>query len=243
MLRVYVATDLLIQRDGADIEEDGFTDSITETLPHFVFEIYLLVCGRDTPGDVETGGDFALENAVAELRKRSGCSGVVSQGKGAEHAPYNRIVELAIGVEGALREKPNQRMVRIDPADGAVVFELKGKVVEESAQERLHCPGGFVEVDIFAQIVAGEQEFLRGGQCFVREAKDVSRRRVGDTDVVHNPIGVESGFTDTGHVSIAHHVIETVSIEGAGDDCVIHVVGRFCADDLGDVVRVESAFP
>ena len=241
VLRVRIAADLVIQRDGADIEEDGLADSISETLVHLVFEIYLLVCGRDAPGDVETGGHLALKDAAAELRKRCGCSGIASQGEGVEHAPYDRIVELAVGIESAFGEKPHQRMARINPVNGAVVFELKGELVEEGAQERLHRPGGFVEVDVLAQVIAGKQEFLRGGQRLVCEAENVSRRRVGDPDVVHDPIGVKSRFADAGHVSVAHHVIKTVGIEGAGDDCVVHIVGRFCTDDLGDVVRIEAA--
>ena len=68
------------------------------------------------------------------------------------------------------------------------------------------------------------------------------RRRVGDPDVIHDPVGVESRFADAGHVSVAHHVVEAVGIEGAGDDCVIHVVGRLRADDFGDFVRVEAFF-
>ena len=163
MLRFRIAADFVIQRNGADIKEDGLADSLAEMLVHTAFEIYLFGCACDESGDVEAGGDLALEDAAAELRERCGGSGVVSRGEGVERAPYDCIVKSAVGVEGVVGEKPHQGMVRIKPVNGPVVFEFEGELVEEGAQERLHCPGGFVEVDILVQIVAGKQEFLRGG--------------------------------------------------------------------------------
>ena len=163
VLRGRIATDFVIQRNRADIKKNGLADSLAEMLVHPVFEIYLFVCCRDAPGDVEAGRDFALENAAAELRERCGSSGVVSRGEGVERAPYDCIIKLAIRVEGAVGEKPHQGVVRIKSADGTVVFKFEGELVEEGAQERLHCPGGFMEVDVLAQVVAGKQEFLRGG--------------------------------------------------------------------------------
>lgn len=240
VLRVEVAADFLVQRDGAHIEENGLADAFAETLVHFIFEISLPLCLSDSSCDIETGGNFALKDSATELRERCGCACIVSRCECVEHPPYDRVVESAVGVESAIGEKPHQRVMRIESVNITVVFELKRELVEKGAQEGLHRFGGFVKVDVLVQVVARQQKLLRGAKRLVREAEDVSSFGMGNPNIVHDPIRVESGFADAGHVSVSHHIVEAVGVEGSGDDCVIHVVWRLCANDFSDVVRVES---